>query len=97
MRCNGGGRVKCWGLSSAGQLGNDSTSNSATPVDVARLTGVTSIAVGAEHTCATVAGGGNRHSCAIVAGRAMCWGYNFYGQVTNGGKTNAIVPEFVQE
>ena len=46
------GQVLCWGNNSAGELGNNSTTNSLTPVPVSGLSGATAIAAGAEHTCA---------------------------------------------
>ena len=75
------GTVKCWGRNVFGQLGDGSTDNSAVPVGVTNLTGVTSIATGGAHSCALLANGTVR-----------CWGLNFYGQLGNGTTTNSSTP-----
>ncbi|MCW1969492.1 MAG: hypothetical protein KIH69_015375, partial [Anaerolineae bacterium] len=68
------GAAKCWGSNDAGQLGNNSTTAAAAPVDVAGLnSGVSAIAAGWDHTCAVLANGG-----------AKCWGANDFGKLGNG-------------
>ncbi len=76
----------CWGQNNYGQLGNNSTTKSSTPVPVSTsgtLAGKTvkSITVGSSHTCA-VASDNN----------AYCWGYNYNGQLGNNSTTNSSVP-----
>ena len=66
-----GGRVKCWGLNRAGQVGNGTTGESVTTpaIVVSPVAGlateVTRITAGEEHTCVIVAGG-----------QVQCWGAN---------------------
>jgi len=69
------GSVFCWGANSHGQLGNNSTNNSNTPVAVS-----TSGDLGSQTVTAITAGGS--HSCAVGADhRSYCWGYNASGQL----------------
>jgi len=69
------GGVACWGYNGNGQLGDNTTTNHPTPVDVTGLSGVTALAGGFYHTCALTSAGG-----------VKCWGYNYYGQL--GDNTN---------
>ena len=65
------GAVKCWGRNYSGQLGDDTTTDRLSPVDVVGLAGP-----------ATAITGGGLHTCALMAvGPTMCWGNNGAGQL----------------
>ena len=76
------GGVKCWGNNVVGQLGDNSTTQRLTPVDVVGLaSGVSAIAVGGYHTCALTTAGG-----------VKCWGGNYDGQLGDNSTTNRLMP-----
>jgi alpha-tubulin suppressor-like RCC1 family protein len=68
----GSGQVWCWGDDRAGQLGDGTTTISATPVRVSGVEGATQLTAGVQHACALSAGG------------IECWGDDRAGELGDG-------------
>ena len=79
---NSSGGVQCWGGNYSGQLGDGTTVQRTSPVQVSGLSsGVKQLAVGADHTCVLTTGNG-----------VKCWGYNSEGELGDSSNTNRTAP-----
>ena len=79
------GEVHCWGQGNYGQMGNNTTSDSATPDEVKIISGVVDIGAGSSTVCAYEDNGD-----------LYCWGRNNYGQTGNGNYVQQNVPDFIK-
>ena len=62
--------MRCWGYNADGQLGDGTTTDRLTPVNVSGLNTAVTVSAGTFHTCAV-----------LVGGTARCWGDNSSGQL----------------
>ncbi len=82
-----GGTIDCWGNNANGQLGDGTTTVRQTPVAVTGvgggggLSGVSSLGVGYQHTCALLSGG-----------TVDCWGSSANGQLGDGAISDRTTP-----
>ena len=78
---NSGG-LKCWGRNSNNELGDGTTTQRLTPMDVTGLaSGIAGVVGGFAHTCALT-----------VSGGVKCWGDNNYGQVGDATNNDRSTP-----
>jgi Regulator of chromosome condensation (RCC1) repeat len=70
-----------WGSNGSGQLGDGTTTDRTTPVQVSGFTGVTAIAAGTEHSLALKSDG-----------TVWAWGGNLYGRLGDGTAANRTTP-----
>ena len=67
------GTIWCWGGNSCGQLGDGSSANQLTPVQVVGVASAVDVAAGKNHTCTV-----------LDDGSAKCWGCNSQGAIVRG-------------
>ncbi len=78
--------VRCFGGNDEGQLGDNSTTDSTTPVFVSGIS-----------SAIAIDSGGGDFTCALLNGGAVqCWGSNDYGQLGNNTTVDSSVPVLVQ-
>ena len=80
------GRLYCWGRNDHGQLGDGTTTDRSTPVEVSgAATDWAAVSTGARHTCAVK-----------TSGRLFCWGGDARGRLGNGGAVTGDKPTPVE-
>ncbi len=83
------GKLSCWGANAYGQIGNNSTVDVATPVQIDSGTNFSWVSVGTSHTCAITT------LTSTPAQALKCWGRNNDGQLGDGSTTNQLLPEII--
>lgn len=78
-------RVRCWGANWAGQLGDHTYANNATPTPVRDVEGARAVDLGRAHSCALT-----------ERGDVYCWGSNDWGQLGAGSRRSGVGPRAVQ-
>lgn len=79
------GRIWAWGANGSGQLGNGTTAQRITPVELGSIDNVNFIAAGGDHSLALK-----------NDGTVWAWGNNFHGQLGIGHTTGQTVPRQVK-
>ena len=75
------GSARCWGRNAAGQLGDGTTTDRSSPVEVLGDHHFASISAGAAHSCATT-----------FSGEAYCWGSAYLGELGDGNGVDSPLP-----
>jgi alpha-tubulin suppressor-like RCC1 family protein len=75
------GTVWAWGLNNYGELGDGTTTDRYTPVQVSSLAGITGISAGVKYTVALK-----------NDGTVWAWGLNNYGQLGDGTTMDRYIP-----
>lgn len=83
----GGGELVCWGFNESGQLGDGTNTTRWTPVAVASI----------GRSAKAVAAGGDNTCVIDLSDRVLCWGYNYTGQIGNGGFQDRNLPVLLTE
>jgi len=82
-----GGRLRCWGYNSDGQLGTGNTTDTLRAVLVRNATNTGPLSDVVDVTTARY------HSCALLgSGEVRCWGGNGSGQLGDGTVTDRLLP-----
>jgi alpha-tubulin suppressor-like RCC1 family protein len=75
------GHIDCWGRGESGQLGDDTTASSSTPVEVQGVADAIDVTAGRHYSCAL-----------LSSGRVECWGGSEFGQLGNGTMGDSSTP-----
>ncbi|MCK7488537.1 MAG: hypothetical protein MZU97_25865 [Bacillus subtilis] len=81
------GRIFTWGRNEYGQLGDGTSTNQSTPVEITAR-----FSLSAGETITQVSLGGDRSAALTSTGRFFTWGSNGFGRLGDGTTTNRFTP-----